>query len=128
MYICMFMVQVYLCVYGHFVYDFSFLFFQIVKQAIGPSVLLYGMSVWKGRNKYEALHRFHRDGVVTNGCQKTINFISGANVQLISQSHKIPERLSQALLRSISLVEDESLKLSNKQDQLAFLEHVSKTL
>ena len=106
----------------------SFFFYQIVKEAIGPTALLYGMSVWKGRNNYEALHRFHRDGVVTNGCQKTINFISGANVQLISQSHKIPERLSQALLRSILLVEDESLKFSNKQDQLAFLEHVSKTL
>ena len=99
-----------------------------MREAIGPSVLLYGMSVWKGRNKYEALHRFHRDGVVTNGCEKTINFISGVNVQLISQSHKIPERLSQALLRSIVLAEDESLKFSNKQDQLAFLEHVSKSL
>ena len=97
-----------------------------MKESIGPRVLLYGMSVWKGRNENEVLHRFHRDGAITSGCQKTINFVSGANVQLISQSHKIPERLSQALLRSLLLIEDESLKLPNKENQLAFLENVSK--
>jgi hypothetical protein len=96
-----------------------------VKELIGPRVLLYGMSVWKGKNEYEALHRFHRDAAGASGCQKSINFVSGANVQLISQSHRVPERLAQALLRSLSLIEEESLKLPNREQQLAFLENVS---
>lgn len=93
---------------------------QIIKEAIGPKVLLYGMTVWKGKN--EALQRFHRDAVVA-GCEKSLNFVSGTNLQLISQSHKIPERLLQAVLTNLMRVEEASFTIaSNKQEELAFLE------
>ncbi|KAI5063180.1 hypothetical protein GOP47_0021727, partial [Adiantum capillus-veneris] len=92
---------------------------QIVKEAIGPRVLLYGVTVWKGRN--EALQRFHRNAEVGD-CEKLVNFVFGANVQLVSQSHKIPERLLQAVLRNLLTVEEESLNFANKQEEFGFIE------
>ncbi|KAH7297080.1 hypothetical protein KP509_26G052300 [Ceratopteris richardii] len=92
---------------------------QVVEEVIGPKVLLYGMTVWKGRN--EALQRFHRNAEILD-CDKLVNFVYGANVQLVSQTHKLPERLLQTLLKNLLNVEEESSKFSNKQDELEFLQ------
>ncbi|MCO5569547.1 hypothetical protein L7F22_023261 [Adiantum nelumboides] len=92
---------------------------QIVKEAIGPRVLLYGMTLWKGRN--EVLQRFHRNAEVGD-CEKLVNVVFGASVQLVSQSHKIPERLLQAVLKHLLTVEEESLTFANKQEEFEFLE------
>eukprot|EP00250_Pteridium_aquilinum_P009801 c18946_g1_i1 orf=51-1865(+) len=92
---------------------------NIVKELIGPNALLYGMSVWDKEN--EALQRFHRDAEVV-GCQKSLNFVSGTSVQLLGQSHKLSERLLQAVLKHLQSIEEESFKYPNKPKQLAFLQ------
>lgn len=92
-----------------------------MKEAIGPRVLLYGVTVWKGKN--EALQRFHRN-VEVGDCEKLVDFVYGVNVQLVSKSHKIPERLLQIVLRNMALIEGESLTFSSKQAQFDFMERV----
>ncbi|KAI5069964.1 hypothetical protein GOP47_0014307 [Adiantum capillus-veneris] len=89
---------------------------QIVKEAIGPNVLLYGMTIWD--REHQVLQKFHRDTDL-EGCPKSLSFVSGTSVQLISHSHKISNRLLQVVLKLLAFVDGESIKSSGKEQQAA---------
>lgn len=92
---------------------------NIVTSVIGPKVLLYGMTVWQGRN--ELLQRFHNDREAF-GCNKCVNVVVGAEVQVIGQSHKVSGRLLEIMSRILRTVEEESLKISSPEERAAYLE------
>ncbi|MCO5555941.1 hypothetical protein L7F22_009485 [Adiantum nelumboides] len=89
---------------------------QIVKEAVGRNVLLYGLTVWDKEN--QVLQKFHRDAEL-EGCPKRLSFVSGTSVQLISQSHKISSRLLQVVLKLLMFIDGESTKSSGKAQQAA---------
>ena len=79
------------------------------------------MKVWKSRNG--PLETFHKD-MESLGCEKSMNFISGRTVQLISQSNKVTERMSQIMLKILHQFEKESSRSTAEKDQLIILEKV----
>ena len=84
-------------------------------------MLLYGMKVWKGRN--DPMETFHKD-LESLGCEKSMNFILGRTVQLISQSNKVTERMSQIVLKILHQFEKESSRSTAEKEQLTILEKV----
>lgn len=92
---------------------------EIVTSAIGPKVLLYGMTVWHGRN--EVLQLFHRDPEALS-CEESVNVVLGAHVQAVTLSNRFSERFARMTLVSMQAIEEQSLEISNLDERAAFVE------